>query len=81
MESYESSPLFDERERAALALANAIVSTPQAVDDAVFARAQTHFTSDELVELVMVAAWENTVARYNHAFGVESMNLWRSGAR
>lgn len=44
-----------------------------------FQRARARFTPDELVELVMTAAWENTVARYNHAFGVESAGLWRAG--
>jgi alkylhydroperoxidase family enzyme len=39
---------------------------------------QSHFSPEELVELVMTAAWENAVSRYNHAFNVEPLGLWRS---
>lgn len=81
MNDYESSPHFDERERAALALTDALTATPQGVDDAVFERARACFDADELVELVMTAAWENTVSRYNHAFGVEALGLWRPAGR
>ena len=54
--------------------------TPQAVDDAIFARARAQFSPDELVELVALAAWENSVSRFNHAFGVEAIGLWHPGA-
>ena len=54
--------------------------TPQAVDDAIFARARAQFSPDELVELVAVAAWENAVSRFNHAFGVEAIGLWHPAA-
>lgn len=58
-----------------------MTASPPAVDDTLFARAKAHFTADELVELMMLAAWGNTVARYNHAVGVESLGLWRPAAR
>jgi len=70
------SPHYSVRERAALALTDALTATPQAVDDATFERARAHFTDDELVELVATAAWENAVSRFNHAFGVEAIGLW-----
>ena len=73
------SELYGERERAALALTDALTTTPQAVDDATFARARLQFTPEELVELVATAAWENAVARFNHAFDVQAIGLWHPG--
>ena len=69
--------LFDERERAALAYAEAMSFTDQDVDDALFARLQTLFTDDELVELTAVIAWENASSRFNRALRVPSQGLWR----
>lgn len=51
------------------------------MDDAIFARAKAQFSPDELVELVAVAAWENSVSRFNHAFGVEAIGLWHPAAQ
>ena len=73
--------LFDERERAALAYAEAITFTDRDVDDALFARLQAIFTDDELVELTAVIAWENASSKFNRAMRVPSQGLWnQSGA-
>ena len=69
--------LFDERERAALAYAEAMTVTDQDVDDALFARLQATFTDDELVELTAVIAWENASSKFNRALRVPSQALWR----
>jgi alkylhydroperoxidase family enzyme len=58
-----------------------MTTTPQAVDDATFARARAQFSPEELVELVATAAWENAVSRFNHAFGVEAIGLWQPRSR
>jgi len=72
--------LFDERERAAIAYADAMTRTDRDVDDAVFARLQALFTDDELVELTAVIAWENASSTFNRALRVPSQGLWkRSG--
>ena len=73
----ESSPLFHERERAALTYAEAMTFTDQDVDDALFARLQASFTDDELVELTAVIAWENASSRFNRALRVPSQGLWK----
>lgn len=69
--------LFDERERAALAYAEAITHTDQDVDDALFARLQAAFTDDELVELTAVIAWENASSKFNRALRIPAQGLWK----
>jgi len=71
------NPLFDERERAALAYAEAMTHTDRDVDDALFARLRTTFTDDELVELTAVVAWENASSKFNRALRIPSQGLWR----
>jgi alkylhydroperoxidase family enzyme len=79
LDRYERSELFDEAERAALALADAMTATPQAVTDALVERARAALGLEATVELLAVVAWENAVARFNHACGAESWGLWRPG--
>lgn len=66
---FDTSPLFDERERAALRLANAAALCPNAVEDAHFEALREHFDADEIVEIVAIIAtfgflnrWNDTVA-------------------
>lgn len=49
--AYEDSDRFDERERAALAYADAITWDQTRADDALWERLRRHFTDRELVEL------------------------------
>jgi alkylhydroperoxidase family enzyme len=74
---YPASPLFDERERTALAYADAITRTGEEVPDGLFERLRTHFDEDHIVELTAVIAWENASSKFNHALGVPSQHLWR----
>jgi AhpD family alkylhydroperoxidase len=55
--AWEESPFFDERERAALALTDAVthVSTTH-VPDEVWARAESHFPPEELSQLLLAIA-------------------------
>jgi alkylhydroperoxidase family enzyme len=74
---YEDSPLFDARERAALAYADAMTYTGREIPDDLFDELRRHFTDDELIELTMIVAWENSSSKFNHALGVPSQGLWR----
>jgi alkylhydroperoxidase family enzyme len=60
--AWEESPFFDERERAALALTDAVahVSTTP-VPDAVWVEADAHFSPEELSQLL---------------FAIAEINLW-----
>lgn len=51
LDDWETSPLFDDAERLALAYADAITFTDRSVDDELFARLRTAFDDDALIEL------------------------------
>jgi AhpD family alkylhydroperoxidase len=60
--AWEESPFFDDRERAALALTDAVTHVSAThVPDAVWARAETHFSPEELAHLL---------------FAIAAINLW-----
>ena len=54
--SYETSDLFSEAERAALAYAQCAAQVPNLVDDAVFARLNEHYTDAAIVEITSVVS-------------------------
>ena len=61
----------------ALEYADAMTITSREVDDDLFARVRAHFNEDEIVELTMIIAWENSSSKFNRALRVPSQNLWR----
>jgi alkylhydroperoxidase family enzyme len=77
---YAASPLYDERERAALEYADAMTVTGRDVSDNLFARLRTLYTDDEIVELTAVIAWENSSSKFNRALRVPSQKLWKRAA-
>jgi len=66
---WRSSPEFDAREKAALALAEAV--TQGRVSDEVYAQAMRHFDHHDYVELSAVAAFYAMVGRMLDAMGVQ----------
>ena len=73
---YATSPLYTEQERAALEYADAMTISGRDVDDGLFARIQSFFNADEIVELTMIIAWENSSSKFNRALRVPSQRLW-----
>ena len=71
---FERSPAFSERERAALAYAEAMVAG-HVVGEEVYARLRAHFAEDEIVELTAVAVWEIAVAKFNRALEIEGRGI------
>ncbi len=67
--SFRTSKAFTNREKAALALAEAV--TLGKVSDEVYAEARKHFDEHDYVELSMVAAFYAMVARMLDAMGIE----------
>jgi uncharacterized peroxidase-related enzyme len=63
--SYETSDLFSEGERAALALAQAAGAVPNQASDAHFEALKPHFSEDEMVEIVGVIALFGFLNRWN----------------
>ena len=77
LEEYATSPLYDERERAALEYAERMTITEQDVDDELFSRLRRFFDEDALVELTATITWENSSSKFNRALRVPSQHLWK----
>jgi alkylhydroperoxidase family enzyme len=76
LNEYAGSPLYDEKERAALEYADAITLSDRDVGDELFARVRGFFDGDALVELTAAIAWENSSSKFNRALRVPSQGLW-----
>jgi len=70
LEEYESSPLFNEKEKAALAYAEAMTDSHRRVNDALFSRLRREFDEDVIVELTALVAFQNMSSKFNAALGV-----------
>ena len=70
-EAWRESPLLDERQRAAVAWAEAVTRLTARDDDELFAALQTHFTDREIVELTVLCGMWNWSNRLTEALHVE----------
>jgi alkylhydroperoxidase family enzyme len=75
VERAATSPLFADRERAALEYAEAMTVTGQKVSDELFARIRRHFSEPEVVELTAAVALENFRSKFNVALGIEAQGF------
>lgn len=66
---YQTSPLYTEAERAALDVAVAAASVPNAVTDEMFAQMHKHWTEEQVVEIVGVIAMFGFLNRWNDTMG------------
>lgn len=71
---WRTNPLFDERQRAALAFAEE-ANRDIAVSDETFERARKHFSEREITEIVILCAVENFYNRINGALQIEEDGL------
>jgi len=71
---WRTSPLFDARERAALAYVDA-TTRDKHVDDAVFAELSKHFSDREIVEITVLNAAENFYNLLNIPLEIEEDGL------
>ncbi|MCL4798903.1 MAG: carboxymuconolactone decarboxylase family protein [Burkholderiales bacterium] len=72
---FERSPLFDARERAALAYAEAMTDPRRGVDDALFARVRGELDEDAVLELTALVAYQNMSSKFNAALGVPAQGF------
>jgi len=68
---FQSSDLFTDREKAALAYTVGVMRTPVEVTDEVFARLREHFTDKQIVAITALLTLVNT-DRFNAALGIGS---------
>ena len=62
---FETSPLFDEAERAALRFAQSAAVVPNAVRDEDIAELARHYDRQEMIEILTVIAWFGFLNRWN----------------
>jgi alkylhydroperoxidase family enzyme len=67
---------FNDTERLVIELADAMTDTPANVSDDLYARLRNHFSEEQLMQLGAQIAFENSRARWNRIFEVESDNLY-----
>jgi len=76
--AWRETPYFTEKERAALAWAEAVTACQ--VPDEVYAQVKDHFTEEELVDLTLAISSINTWNRFNIAFPMpDAVGTYRVG--
>lgn len=68
---YETSPLFNEGERAALRVAQGAVQVPNAVTDADFEELRAHWNDGQVVEIIATIAVFGFFNRWNDTMATE----------
>lgn len=68
---FRESPLFSERERAALDYAEAVTYSDRRTDQSHFERLRKHFDDDAIIELTAITAFQNLSSKFNASLGVE----------
>jgi alkylhydroperoxidase family enzyme len=70
---FESSPLFDERERAALRFATLFKQSDDAIDnDEVYIDLKRHFSEEEIIELALLCAETDGVGKFARSLRMRS---------
>jgi AhpD family alkylhydroperoxidase len=68
---YRHSPHFDERERAILDLCAHVVLDPEQIPPGTWAGVRTHFSDDQIVEILATIGAYIQVSKFGDAMGVE----------
>jgi len=76
----EESPLYSERERAAVRYAEAMTERCSTLQDPDIAALRDHFTDDEITALTAWIAFQNMSAKFNAALGAEEYGFCRVGS-
>jgi len=75
LREFEGSPLYAERERAALAYAEGMTDPAQGVGDELFARIRSQFTEQAILELTALIAFQNLSSKFNAALAVPAQGF------
>ncbi|MEK6704987.1 MAG: carboxymuconolactone decarboxylase family protein [Bdellovibrionota bacterium] len=72
---FEMNPAFNEKERAALAYAEAMTRSDRQVEDTLFQRLRALFSEDQILELTALIAYQNLSSKFNAALGIPSQGF------
>ena len=67
---YQRSPLFDDREKAAILYADRVTRSAAVIRDAALEDLRKHFNEEQIVELTLVVAIANFTNRFNDALRI-----------
>lgn len=70
LSNWQQSNLFSEQEKTALAYAEKITYSDQAVDDRCFAKLKQFFADDAIIELTALIAFQNMSSKFNNALDI-----------
>jgi AhpD family alkylhydroperoxidase len=73
--NFANSPLFDDREKAALAYADAMTRNDPPVDAAPISTLRSLFSDDAIIELTALVAYQNMSSKFNAALGVPAQGF------
>jgi len=73
--SYEDSPQFTEREKAALEFSEQITRDDRQVSDECFSRVRRHFSQREIVELTFIVGYQTFASKFAKAFELPSQHF------
>ncbi len=72
---FESSSLFDEPSKAALAYAEAMTFSDRQVDAALMTRLKRQFSDEAIIELTALVAFQNLSSKFNSALDVPAQGF------
>ena len=72
---FGESALFDEREKAALAYAEAMTYSERRSDTALISKLRQYFSDDAIIELTALIAYQNMSSKFNAALGVPAQGF------
>ena len=78
---FERSARFSEREKAALAYAEAMTYSDRQTTPEYFARLRVHFEDDAIIELTALIAFQNLSSKFNAALGIEPQGFCTTTAK
>lgn len=77
LDRFEDSPLLGERQKAALAYAEAMTRGGSRVEETLMARLKQHFDDNAIIELTALIAFQNMSSKFNAALGVTPQGFCR----
>lgn len=78
---FEDSPLFSEREKAALAYSEAATRSDRRVDEQLIRRLRRYFKDQAIVELAALIAYQNMSSKFNAALGIPAHGFCATNAQ
>ncbi len=75
LSGFMDSPLFTDREKAALSYAESVTYSDRQASCARFEELRGHFDDDAIIELTGLIAFQNMSSKFNAALGVESQGF------